>query len=262
MSWIISNPVDDFQLAWSVILRPCFLVSMLIVACCVLAAKLLTIKRCVLRRIALCLITISCLVITALRVYQYAFPALNTEQGHENYSAHFNDMQKVQIQAARKHGISPLKNRTEADAFIKSGEIVKITSTKNYQLAPMGHSIPYLTDSAAELLNTIGANFRDSLDSKGLSEHKILVTSILRTETDIERLMKKNSVAVKNSAHRHATTFDISYRNFVPVGLFNNTDEGELKKVLAEVLRDLRDKKLCYVRYESSQSCFHITTRK
>ena len=262
MNWIISNPLDAFQLAWAVILKPCLLASAPLVAVWVLAAKLLTIKRCVLRRIALCLIAISCLAITALRVYQYAFPALNTEQGHENYSAHFNDMQNVQILAARRHGISPLKNRTEAEAFIKSGELVKITSTKNYQLAPMGHSIPYLTDSAAELLNTIGANFRDSLESKGLCEHKILVTSILRTEADVERLMKKNSVAVKNSAHRHATTFDISYRNFVPVGLFNNSDDGELKKILAEVLRDLRDEKLCYVRYESSQSCFHITSRK
>ena len=262
MNWIISNPLDAFQLAWAVILRPCLLASALLVALWVLAAKLLTIKRCVLRRIALCLIAISCLAITALRIYQYAFPALNTEQGHENYSAHFNDMQNIQILAARRHGISPLKNRTEVDAFIKSGELVKITSTKNYQLAPMGHSIPYLTVNAAGLLNTIGANFRDSLESKELCEHKILVTSILRTEADVERLMKKNSVAVKNSAHRHATTFDISYRNFVPVGLFNNTDDGELKKILAEVLRDLRDEKLCYVRYESSQSCFHITSRK
>ena len=171
-------------------------------------------------------------------------------------------MQNVQILAARRYGISPLKNRNEATTSIESGELVKITSTRNYQLAPMGHSIPYLTKNSAELLNKIGENFRDSLKSKGLCEYKILVTSLLRTDKDVELLMKKNSVAVRNSAHRHATTFDISYRNFVPVGLFNNTDDGELKKVLAEVLRDLRNEKLCYVRYESSQSCFHITTRK
>lgn len=262
MSWIISNPIDAFQLTWAVILRPCLLVSGAIIVIWILATKTLKVKRCVLRKISLGLIAVSCISITGLRVYQYAFPDLNTEQGHENFSQHFNDMQNVQILAARRNGITPLKNRTEAETFIKSGKLVRITSTKNYQLAPMGHSIPYLTDTAAELLNTIGANFRDSLDLKGLCEHKILVTSILRTETDVERLMKKNSVAVKNSAHRHATTFDISYRNFVPVGLYNNTDEGELKKVLAEVLRDLRNKKLCYVRYESSQSCFHITSRQ
>jgi hypothetical protein len=74
--------------------------------------------------------------------------------------------------------------------------------------------------------------------------------------------MKMNNVAVKNSAHRYATTFDISYKNFVPVGLNLKVDRGDLKKVLAEVLRDLRNEKLCYVRYETSQSCFHITTRR
>ena len=57
------------------------------------------------------------------------------------------------------------------------------------------------------------------MDSKGLCDHKIVVTSILRTDEDVERLMKRNNVAVKNSAHRYATTFDVSYRNFVPVGL-------------------------------------------
>lgn len=262
MSWIISNPIDALQLAWTVILRPCLIVSTAIITVWILATRILSVKRCVIRKVALGLIAMSCISITAFRVYQYAFPALNTDQGHENYSAHFNDMQNVQILAARRYGISPLKNRNEATTSIESGELVKITSTRNYQLAPMGHSIPYLTKNSAELLNEIGENFRDSLKSKGLCEYKILVTSLLRTDKDVELLMKKNSVAVRNSTHRHATTFDISYRNFVPVGLFNNTDDGELKKVLAEVLRDLRNEKLCYVRYESSQSCFHITTRK
>ena len=35
-----------------------------------------------------------------------------------------------------------------------------------------------------------------------------------------------------------------------------------MKQVLAEVLRDMRESKMCYVRYESSQKCFHITSRK
>ena len=74
--------------------------------------------------------------------------------------------------------------------------------------------------------------------------------------------MDNNTVAVKNSAHRHATTFDISYKTFEP-GLFTfETNVGELKKTLAEVLRDLRNDKLCYVRYEVKPGCFHITVRE
>ena len=111
-------------------------------------------------------------------------------------------------------------------------------------------------------MSDIGKSFRDSLKARGLGNHKIVVTSILRTDADVEKLMKRNSIAVKNSAHRHATTFDISYTRFIPDGLFVNVDSGELKKVLAEVLTDLRNDKRCYVKYEKSQNCFHITVRK
>lgn len=183
-------------------------------------------------------------------------------QDHTNYSELFNDVQKRQIVAAQKYGITPLKDRTAADEAIKSGNLVKLTNCKSYKLAPMGYSIPYLTENANMVLEKIGTNFRDSLSSKGLCDNKIIVTSVLRTDADVERLMKYNSVAVKNSAHRYATTFDISYTRFAPAGLNLKTTKGDLKKVLGEVLRDLRNEKLCYVKYEKSQGCFHITVRQ
>ena len=120
------------------------------------------------------------------RVYHFAYPDLNTDQEHENYSAYFNDMQKRQISAAQKYGIAPIKDRALAQEAIKSGKLVRITSCREYQLAPMGHSIPYLTGNASDVLKKIGENFRDSLSSKGLVDHKIVVTSVLRTETDVE----------------------------------------------------------------------------
>ena len=262
MNWIISNHTDALQLGWDIAIRPFCLIVVPICLLWLISAMKCKGKRKLICRLCLSAISISIITVGAARVYQFAFPDLHTESGHENYSAYFNDMQKRQIGAAQKYGISPIKDRSAAKHAIKSGNLVKVTSCQDYQLAPMGHSIPYLTDNAADILAEIGRNFRDSLDSKGLCDHKIVVTSILRTDEDIERLMKKNNVAVKNSAHRYATTFDISYSNFVPVGLNLNTDRGDLKKVLAEVLRDLRNEKLCYVRYETSQSCFHITTRR
>ena len=61
-----------------------------------------------------------------------------------------------------------------------------------------------------------------------------------------------------NSAHLYATTIDITYSRFegaVPV----NYDP--YKYILAEVLRDLRNDKRCYVKFELKQACFHITVR-
>lgn len=196
------------------------------------------------------------------RIFKYLNPALNSRPEHEYYAACFNDVQKIQIVAAKKYGIAPLKDRKEAKKLIDEGRLKHIRSCKNYKLAPMRHSISYLTDNAAELMTDIGTNFRDSLKAKGIGKHKIVVTSILRTDADVEKLMKRNSVAVKNSAHRHATTFDVSYTRFVPDNPFAKTDSGELKKVLAEVLSDLRDDNRCYVKYEKSQNCFHITVRR
>ena len=250
------------MLIWTVVMKPCFIACLIILALAVIMYKFDILSRKCLRWSTFFLMLFASLTISGIRIYSYLNPNLVTEPGHENYSAHFNDVQSVQIKAARKYGIEPLKDRSLASEAIKNHRIVHLRSTRNYQLAPMGHSIPYLTKNGADILNTIGKNFRDSLASKKLAPHKIVVTSVLRTDKDVENLMKHNNVAVKNSAHRYATTFDISYTNFINDGMASNTDRNELKKVLAEVLRDLRDDKQLYVKYERSQNCFHITVRK
>ena len=181
------------------------------------------------------------------------------EPYHEKYSEYFNDMQQTQIVAARKYGITPISDRKAAKDIIKQEDLVKIRSCRNYKVAQLRNSIPYLTEDATWLLTKISENFRDSLETKGIERHKIIVTSVLRTDEDVQRLMDYNTVALKNSAHRHATTFDISYRHFETALFTFKTNEVELKKTLGEVLRDLRKNGLCYVRYEIKPGCFHIT---
>ena len=182
-----------------------------------------------------------------------------------NYVTLFNDQNGVQLKSAAQFGIKqPLKNRNEADK-VKDG-LVKIKDNSHYSIAKLTHSIPYLTDGAAELLDLIGKNFLDSLESKGLNPNKIIVTSVLRTQEDIEKLQKSNPNSVKNSAHCYATTFDITYARYdkIKYKKFRRCESVEpetLKKVLGEVLRDLRKQKKCYVKYEVKQRCFHITTR-
>ena len=183
-----------------------------------------------------------------------------------NYATLFNDQNGVQLKAAAQFGIKqPLKNRDAADD-VKDG-LIRIRDNSHYTIAKLTHSIPYLTDGAAELLDMIGKNFLDSLESKGLNPNKIIVTSVLRTLEDIKKLQKSgNPNAVKNSAHCYATTFDITYARFDKI-MFKNfrlcesVEPELLKKVLGEVLRDLRNQNKCYVKYEVRQRCFHITTR-
>ena len=183
-----------------------------------------------------------------------------------NYASLFNDQNRVQLKSAAQFGLKqPLKNRDAADD-VKDG-LVKIRSNSHYSIAKLTHSIPYLTNGAAELLDMIGKNFLDSLESKSLNPNKIIVTSVLRTQEDIKNLQKSgNPNAVKNSAHCYATTFDIAYAYYDKTWFKNfrfceSVETETLKKVLGEVLRDLRRQKKCYVKYEVKQRCFHITTR-
>ena len=182
-----------------------------------------------------------------------------------NYASLFNDQNGVQLKSAAQFGLKqPLKNRDAADDVKDS--LVHIKDNSHYSIAKLTHSIPYLTNGAAGLLDMIGKNFLDSLESKGLNPNKIIVTSVLRTQEDIEKLQKSNPNSVKNSAHCYATTFDITYARYDKIKFkklrrCESVEKETLKKVLGEVLRDLRKQNKCYVKYEVKQRCFHVTTR-
>ncbi len=110
------------------------------------------------------------------------------------------------------------------------------------------------------LLQDIGRTFMDSLQVKGLPLHRIVVTSVLRTEEDVTRLRRSNHNATEQSCHLYGTTFDINYNLYNPVGSKSAPDD-KLKFVLSEVLDDLRQQGRCYIKYEVRQPCFHITVR-
>ena len=175
----------------------------------------------------------------------------------------FNDMNDVQLEIAQKVGVDPVENRAAAELL--SDKLVPVLDNSVYKVDTLTHSIPFLTKGSAQLLLTIGENFRDSLLRKGLNPHRLIITSILRTEEDVRVLRRGNINASENSTHRYATTFDIAYARFDPQNKVKGCIDGspgQMKMVLAEVLRDLRNESLCYVKYERRQPCFHITSRK
>ena len=159
--------------------------------------------------------------------------------------------------AAKKYGIEPLKDRSCLTKKVKR-QLTYVEENKYYAIDPLTHSVPYLTPDAAKLLNDIGKNFQKKLRKHKMGEYKIIVTSVLRTKEDVRKLMKVNSNAVPNSAHCHATTFDITYRRFKHVS-GKQEDARQLKYLLGEVMQELREKGRCYVRYETQQTCLHIT---
>lgn len=173
-----------------------------------------------------------------------------------NYQRTFNDMNDRHLKAAKAWGIRPIT--ADRDFKEQRKKLTEIKSCRYYTVDKLTHSLPYLVPQAEKLLETIGRNFRDSLDSKGLPNRKIVVTSILRTTGTVKQLQQKNINASVNSAHVYGTTFDVAYARYQGAA---KEETDKLKTVLAEVLRDLRNEKKCYVRYEFKQGCFHITAR-
>lgn len=178
----------------------------------------------------------------------------------------FPDSNEVQLATASRLGLQrPITNRAEAEG--KKDLLVYIGDSPFYDLRlPMNQSIPYLVPRAERLLTEIARSFQDSLVCKGIPMHKIQVSSVLRTEEDVKRLRRTNPNATEQSCHRFGTTFDISYNYYTrvqdPTGpQLPETYAVQLKSVLAEVLRDLREQGCCYVKYEYKRPCFHITCR-
>lgn len=182
-----------------------------------------------------------------------------------SYVKCFPDVQDVQIVAAKKWGVRRVKNREEAEHRRK--ELVYVGACPFYCIDKgMTHSIPYLVPRAANLLSDIGRNYLDSLYIKGIPLHRIIVSSVLRTEADVARLQRGNGNATTESCHLFATTFDICYNRYSTVSPPGEPERravqsDTLKWVLSEVLRDIREQGRCYIKYEVKQGCFHITVR-
>lgn len=180
------------------------------------------------------------------------------------FSRTFPDNNDVQLVAANSHGVEPVSDRDEAERRKK--DLVFVGASPYFHVDPLKSSIPYLVPRAAVLLNDIGRAYYDSLQIKGIPLHQIIVTSVLRTRNDVEKLRGHNANATENSCHLYGTTFDICYNRYKTV----SPSEGRprravrndtLKWVLSEVLRGMREANRCYVKYEVKQGCFHITAR-
>ena len=185
-------------------------------------------------------------------------------RGVVSYKRSFPDLNDKHLEVAKAVGIRPLEDREEAESMKE--KLTHITDNEFYVVDSLTHSIPYLVPRASALLDTIGSNFLDSLAAKGLNPNQVIVTSVLRTQSDVKRLRRRNVNASANSAHCFGATFDVSWKRFKKVEdedgrPLQDVGSDTLKLVLSEVLRDLRQAEKCYIKYELKQGCFHITAR-
>lgn len=177
-----------------------------------------------------------------------------------SFAKAFGDSNYIHWNAADSIGIVPLSD--SRSHWRMRRPIEKIAPCKEYYVEPLTHSVPFVVPEAAQMLKEIGSRFNDTLQARGGGKYRIRVTSVLRTPDAVRRLRRRNVNAVDSSVHQLGTTVDISYARFVP-SIDNDIvcSIDDLKGILGEVLRAMRDEGKCYVKYERKQPCFHITVR-
>lgn len=177
-----------------------------------------------------------------------------------SYPKAFDDINDAHVELAKAVGLKSIPK--DRDAVVKD-KLSLVADNEYYIVDNLRYSVPYLTKTAAAELNAIGKAFNDSLKRKQFPEYKLVVSSVLRTQADLERLRRSgNPNASDNSAHCYGTTFDITYtRYFREVETDEFMQPYELTKVLAEVLRDQKKAGRILVKYEKHEHCFHITAK-
>lgn len=169
----------------------------------------------------------------------------------------FNDSNYRHLEAAEAIGVKPIASL--ASAWNAGRPLVRLESCREYFVDNLTHSLPYLVPEAESLLRDIGAAVIDSLDSRGGGSYRVKVTSVLRTDESVSRLRRVNRNASTTSAHVFGTTFDISYSKFICDSVTVPRTQEDMKNLLGEVMKDMRDRGRCYVKYERKQGCFHVT---
>ena len=175
------------------------------------------------------------------------------------YAKTFADVNEAHLEKARAIGLKAIPAKRDN---IDTSSLERIEDDDFLVVDKLCYSVPYLTRGAAEELHRIAKAFSDSLESKQFPDYKLVVSSILRTEEDVQRLRRSgNPNASDNSAHCYGTTFDITYtRYWRDVETDEFMQPYELTKILAEVLRDEKNAGRCLVKYERKEHCFHITS--
>lgn len=177
-----------------------------------------------------------------------------------NMRQYFNDSNYIHWEEAELYGIEPLTD-TRSHWQLRS-EIVKVTSCPDFYIDSLVYSRPYLVTTAAGRLHEIGRRFRDSINARGGGDYRIKVTSLLRTPRTVKLLRRRNRNAIDSSVHQLGTTFDISYASFIAENADCPRSVDDLKGILGEVLKAMREEGKIWVKYERGQPCFHITARK
>jgi hypothetical protein len=179
-----------------------------------------------------------------------------------NYAQALNDRVVNYLEESFQKGTKRhLHSRKQIYQYVAKGKLAKIEDSEYYIIGKMRYSYPFLTLPAKRFLIELGERFHRKLENTDLACSRFKLTSLFRTTSSVERMMKRNKNSIKNSSHLHGTSFDISYSTFISERFINSSEATYLAGVLAKTIWEMRKEGKCYATYEIWQSCFHIVVR-
>jgi hypothetical protein len=147
-------------------------------------------------------------------------------------------------------GIKPQNSDNDLDKLSKSGKLKKIETTELFIVTKAQYSRPYILPNGHRFIHDLSNNYYKKCKTNSIKYIPFTISSVTRSHESVNKLMKNNGNAIRNSAHLRGKTFDISYR------AFNNNVKQT--KAFIEVLNELKKQKRCYVKFERN-GCLHIT---
>ena len=169
----------------------------------------------------------------------------------KNCKQYFPDDIPTHEKAFKKNVIVPQKELSDLDKLKKKGVLIELTTNDGYIISDMDFSRPYVLPNVKLFLDDLVSNYKRELGK--LDYVRFEITSATRSRLSARQLMGNNVNAITNSAHLKGKTIDISYVRFG-----NNTAQLD---ALVLALKGMREEGKCYVKYEKSQGCLHITVR-
>lgn len=194
-----------------------------------------------------------------------AFTRFESEKCDEyrSISSQLNDKYKDYIwnSAYQKFG-EVIKTKDQIRSYYLEKKLLLVDSSDVYVVDSLFHSYAFLTKDAKNLLDEVGKRFQEKIRNTSFRQTRILVTSLLRTESTVKSLMRRNRNSLRISSHLHGTTFDIAHNEFVAPKSLNEAEIAYLREILAETLHEFRAQDRCFVTYETNQACFHVVNKK
>ena len=174
---------------------------------------------------------------------------LSTNELCPECEIYFQDKQAKQERAYRNEGIKPQKELNGLDRLKRRRILMVIPDREYFKIDNnMIHSRPYLLPKAISFLDTLGRRYQNRLGSYPLEA--FVITSATRSISSLSKLNKININASKSSLHLRGKTFDISYLQF---------KNDSTRSAFILTLKELKDQKKCFVKFEENQHCLHIT---